>query len=481
MSGTYLPKPVFAPSATWYKGATAKTAITKITLMDKYTPTGSETESWYGDVDNAGNIKCYVVGTELIIAGNGKGKLWANEDAYSMFGGNDYIVPFSACTTVSGLNLLDTSNAKSMEFMFGVSGNNEINSMAWTSLDLSAFNTHNVVTMQAMFQYCNALTSLNLSAFDMSNCTNVASMFVSCSALTTLNLAWSGFKPTTMFGMFVSCSNLATISGMGLWDTSDCTDMSGMFAACTALTNFSVSTFDTSNVTDMHQMFQQVAVTSLNLNHFNTAKVTNMQAMFYHASISSLSVSTWDVGNVTNMASMFNSMPVTSLNISTWRPSKVQDFSRMFRGCAQLTSLQLSDWNANSVTTTQEMFYGCTALTTIGTTSSWQTPNLTNMNRMFWRCENLNGVNLANFNTANVTDMDYWQYYAYRMSGVTLGPNFKFVGTNSYLMAPSSTYITGATGGWYSAGTTSPKYTPAQIAGLTRTIPVKYVAVPGAV
>ena len=64
-------------------------------------------------------------------------------------------------------------------------------------------------------------------------------------------------------------------------NTSDVTNMHGMFANCHSLTSLDVSSFDTSNVTDMSSMFQNCnRLTLLNLSGFDTSKVTNMVYMF---------------------------------------------------------------------------------------------------------------------------------------------------------------------------------------------------------
>ena len=64
-------------------------------------------------------------------------------------------------------------------------------------------------------------------------------------------------------------------------NTSDVTNMRGMFTTCHSLTSLDVSSFDTSNVTDMSSMFQNcTSLTLLNLSGFDTSKVTNMNYMF---------------------------------------------------------------------------------------------------------------------------------------------------------------------------------------------------------
>ena len=64
-------------------------------------------------------------------------------------------------------------------------------------------------------------------------------------------------------------------------DTSEVTDMNGMFGGCSGLTNLDVSKFDTSQVTDMSSMFSGCSsLTSLDLSNFDTSNVTNMHFMF---------------------------------------------------------------------------------------------------------------------------------------------------------------------------------------------------------
>ena len=51
------------------------------------------------------------------------------------------------------------------------------------------------------------------------------------------------------------------------------------------------------------------------------------------------------------------------------------------------------------------LFKGCKSLSSIDL-SNFNTDKLENMNGMFYECEKLNEINLNNFNTKNVTDMD---------------------------------------------------------------------------
>lgn len=91
--------------------------------------------------------------------------------------------------------------------------------------------------------------------------------------------------------------------------------------------------FDTSNVTDMGNMFaDNYNLKSINLNNFNTNAVTNMERMFDGCKIlTSLDLSNFDTSNVTNMDSMFNGCTfLTKLDISNFNFDKVVNYSNMF-------------------------------------------------------------------------------------------------------------------------------------------------------
>ena len=76
----------------------------------------------------------------------------------------------------------------------------------------------------------------------------------------------------------------------------------------------------------------------------------------------------------------------------------------MFSGCASLTNINLSNFNTQKVTNMEYMFSGCTSLTNINL-SNFNTQKVTNMECMFKGCSSLTDINLSNFNTQNVTNM----------------------------------------------------------------------------
>ena len=87
-----------------------------------------------------------------------------------------------------------------------------------------------------------------------------------------------------MNGMFSNCSSLTSLD-LSSFDTSNVTDMSNIFSNCSSLINLDLSDFDTSKVTDMSDMFSNCSsLTSLDLSSFDTLKVTKMSDMFSNCS-----------------------------------------------------------------------------------------------------------------------------------------------------------------------------------------------------
>ena len=114
---------------------------------------------------------------------------------------------------------------------------------------------------------------------------------------------------------------------LSTWDTSNVTDMAGMFRMCSKLNKINISNFNTSNVTDMSSMFDGCRnLTSLDLSNFNTEKVTNMHDMF------------------------FDCYNLQSLNISSFNTENVTQIYNMFYHCASLEDVDFSNFSLKSVT-----------------------------------------------------------------------------------------------------------------------------------
>ena len=88
---------------------------------------------------------------------------------------------------------------------------------------------------------------------------------------------------------------------------------------------------------------------------------------------------------------------------------------------------------------------------------------------MFSGCKALTNLDISSVSTLQIKDeanMEHFFDGDSSLQSVTLGKDFKFVGTKSYLPTPAS-------GKWYDT-TTGIGYTPAELAAVVRTGPVTY-------
>lgn len=129
-------------------------------------------------------------------------------------------------------------------------------------------------------------------------------------------------------------------------DTSGVEKMKKMFAYCTNLYAFSYTEelFDTSNVTDMSEMFSNFGINAeikgfgLTLN-FNTSKVTNMTSMFEGCAVGNLDISSFDMSKVTSVTDMFNwATWIKTLKLGNFSVPAGCDLTNMFYGIGLSTT-----------------------------------------------------------------------------------------------------------------------------------------------
>ncbi len=215
---------------------------------------------------------------------------------------------------------------------------------------------------------------------------------------------------TDLHSCFARSTTLSDVSAITLWDTSEFTNISGMFMSCAGLTNIDVSNFDTSKVTDMSYTFYNSGLTEIDVSHWDTRNVIDMNHMFQNSRIKNLDLSNWKTENVTDMSYMFGSSSITSqlesINISNWNTSNVTNMHSMFSYCDKLNYIDVSSFDTSYVTDMGRMFYSCRNITELDI-SHFKTKNVTDMSAMFCNCNNLTSLDVTNFETSNVFNMSY--------------------------------------------------------------------------
>ena len=109
------------------------------------------------------------------------------------------------------------------------------------SLDVTHFNTENVVNMGSMFYGCSSLTSLDVTHFNTENVANMGSMFDGCSSLTSLDVTHLNTANVfAMYSMFSGCSSLTSLD-VSHFNTKNVEYIMNIFKGCSALTTIYAS------------------------------------------------------------------------------------------------------------------------------------------------------------------------------------------------------------------------------------------------
>ena len=245
---------IFSPSAAGRQNGNGweKVKISQIIPLEYYDENEAfqnNSNNWYmlWDVDACQYPRWGYDGTEEI--DNRKIKKVIIYDKIVPTNTSYWFFDFESLETIENINNLDTSNVKSMSYMFG-------HCKKLQSIDLSSFNTINVTSMDGMFYSCSSLKKLDLSKFN----------------------------------------------------TSNVKDMSYMFILCTEINEINLKSFNTSNVENMEYMFKEcTSLESLDLSSFNIAKATNMEKMFaFSSGLKTIYVSNnWNISSVTECDEMF--------------------------------------------------------------------------------------------------------------------------------------------------------------------------------
>ena len=91
---------------------------------------------------------------------------------------------------------------------------------------------------------------------------------------------------------------------------------------------------DTSNITDMSELFDGMEKFNGNISEWDVSNVTDMTGMFEYCKSFNQDISNWDVSNVTDMEYMFYGCRSFNQNISNWHVYNVKYYNGMFNSCS---------------------------------------------------------------------------------------------------------------------------------------------------
>jgi len=138
--------------------------------------------------------------------------------------------------------------------------------------------------MRYFYSNYNSMTEIPnriVAAPDLNTCLQ---LFSNCKQLTKIDVSELNTEKVTDYrNMFGFCYKLEEIEGINDLNTTNATDMTGMFISSIALKRLDLGDWNTSNVTKMMQMFSGMGnLEYLNISEWDTSKVTNFNLMFQY-------------------------------------------------------------------------------------------------------------------------------------------------------------------------------------------------------
>ena len=331
---------------------------------------------------------------------------------------------FYGCTslnekTCKGIKEFDTKNVKETD--------NMMRNTPASELDLSAWNTSSLESMDGMFAGCTSLRILKLgSNWDISKVekgtktfqdVNSLAVMVPKAKLSTLRSDFTskqGFKIGTT-GDFLDENASQTPQVIWTKGNKTLTFYYGLPAG---------STFNGQTVTQKWSG-DEVLKNTLEWTPWTKAvkaDVTNIVIDKTFANARPTSTKGWFRGceKVKSITGLENLCTVYS----------VTDMSYMFSGCKGLTELVFDNslplWGTNQVTTFSNMFGECTNLKKLVLTRFSSTSKVTSMYCMFYKCSSLETLDVSMMTTEAVTNANYLFYDMGKLRQLTVGSGFNF-------------------------------------------------------
>ncbi|RGB57913.1 BspA family leucine-rich repeat surface protein [Lactococcus petauri] len=276
------------------------------------------------------------------------------------------------------LSSFDTSSVTNMAMMFHAA-------IALTELDVSSFDTSKVTDMEDMFSHASSLQEIKgLDSFETENVRDMQGMFRN-TAVSQLDVShFDTGQVLDMNAMFAEMRNIRALD-LSSFETSNVRLMTYMFAESRNLEKIDLSKFDTQQVTNMGMMFMHTqSIDKLDLSHFKTENVRDMNHMFAGARDLEellLDKDNFDTSAVTDMSLMFaHTRNLKSLDLSGFDTRAVKNMTQMFWLADALTELDLTSFETPALTHMEAMFDGASALRKIDM-SSFDTRNVQANNR----------------------------------------------------------------------------------------------------
>ncbi|MCQ2978587.1 MAG: BspA family leucine-rich repeat surface protein [Clostridia bacterium] len=202
-------------------------------------------------------------------------------------------------------------------------------------------------------------------------------------------------------------------------------------------TSYDLDTINTEGVTDFSGMFSCAGkyysnkdlMTDIDLTNLDTRSCENAYEMFVSSNFNTITFGQkCTFANCTNMSKMFYQTYAKTINTEVFNTPLLEDISYMFKWCYRLETINLSNFNTKKVTNIQQSFLQniTNNLQTITFGPNCTFERCTDFSSMFEGSEKLRSLNLQYFNTSNVVKATKMFYNCKALSEITFGQNCTF-------------------------------------------------------
>ena len=142
----------------------------------------------------------------------------------------------------------------------------------------------------------------------------------------------------------------------------------------------------------------------IDLTDIDISELKNLSRIFKRLNnLEVVDISSWNTSNVIYMNDMFLECENIKkiIGIENLDVSKLENADSMFSYCENLVELDLTNWNPILLKTAWNMFSYCSNLKIIKNVENWQLPNIQDAAYMFYKCTKLD-VDLSNWDLTKI-------------------------------------------------------------------------------
>ena len=253
-----------------------------------------------------------------------------------------------------------------------------------------------------LFQGMTNVTAINTDNLDVSRVDQAVFMFRQCEKLPVLDTTgWDTSNITNMQGMFYKCYGLQEIIGVSDWDVSNVTSLYAAFYNLHAMTKLDLSGWNASKVTNLNMAIRSNNNLSyVDLSGWNISSACNASDMLaYNPKLVTVNATGMNTSGITDASCMFyeaNALTTIIGSESLTFPNLV-DAAGMFEKCQSLPSIDVTNWGLGKCELTSYMFNGCSALTEITGSGNLNLGSVKDATGMFQLCQSLQSIDVTNW------------------------------------------------------------------------------------